>query len=117
MNNAPDMDVQAGVPQGSILGSQDNLISNPKLFTDDTSIFSVVTDPNAGANQININIHSNNMWAYQWKISFKPDTSKEAQVIFSHKIMVTAHPQLIFSKIEHMKPQLKYPLECFSNTS
>ena len=46
--------VKAGVPQGSILGPlfflifindlSDNLVSNPKLFADDTSLFSVVQD-------------------------------------------------------------------------
>ena len=46
--------VKAGVPQGSILGPlfflifindlSDNLISNPKLFADDTYLFSVVQD-------------------------------------------------------------------------
>ena len=51
------MDVQAVVPQGSILGSlfsliyisdsPDNLTSNPKLFADDTLLFSSMTDPNA----------------------------------------------------------------------
>ena len=57
------MDVQAGVPQGSILGPllfflncindlPDNLPSNPKLFADDKSLFSTVTDPNVTANQI-----------------------------------------------------------------
>ena len=57
------MDVQAGVPQGSLLGPllflifindlPDNLVSNPKLFADDISLFSTVTDPNVTANQIN----------------------------------------------------------------
>ena len=50
------MDVQAGVPQDSILGTLlflihindllDNLTSNPKLFAEDVSLFSTVTDPN-----------------------------------------------------------------------
>ena len=54
------MDVQAEVPQGSILGRllsliymndlPNNLVSNPKLFADDTSLFSTVTDPNITAN-------------------------------------------------------------------
>ena len=30
-----------------------NLTSNPKLFADDISLFSTVTDPNATAHQIN----------------------------------------------------------------
>ena len=50
------MDVQAGVREGSVLGPllfliyindlPDNLTSNPKLFNDDTSLYSTVTEPN-----------------------------------------------------------------------
>ena len=62
------MDVQAEVPQGSILGPlffliyindlPDNLTSRPKLFTDDTSLFSTVFGRNATANQINKKIYT-----------------------------------------------------------
>ena len=75
------MDVRAGVPQCSILGPlllliymndlPGNLTSNSKLITDDTSLFSTVTDPNATANQINYDQH-NNTWAHQWKMNFDP---------------------------------------------
>ena len=68
------MNVQARVPQGSILGLllffiyvndlPDNLVSNPKLFADDTSLFSTVTDPNVTANQINNDLHNISTWAY-----------------------------------------------------
>ena len=48
--------VEAAIPQGSILGSllfliyindlSENLVSNPKLFADDTSLFSVIFNKN-----------------------------------------------------------------------
>ena len=66
------------------------------MFADDTSLFSTVTDPNATANQINNDLHNISTWAYQWKMNFNPDTSKQAQeVLFSRKVKVTAHPQLV----------------------
>ena len=101
------IDVQAGVPQGSILGLSlsliyihdlpDNLVSNPKLFADD-KLFSTVTDPNVAANKINNDLHNISTWAYQWKMNFNSDTSKQAhEVLFSRKVKVTAHPQLVFN--------------------
>ena len=101
------MDVQAGVPQGSIYNwtfifliyiddLSDNLTSNPKLFADNKSIFSTIADPNAMANQINNDLHHTDTWAYQWKMNFNPDTSKQAQeFIFCRKVKLTAHPQLV----------------------
>ena len=91
------MDVQAGVPLGSLLGPLlfliyfndllDKLVSNPKLFADDTALFSTVTYLNVTANQINNNLHNISTWTYQCKINFNPDTSKQAQeVLFSRKV-------------------------------
>ena len=85
------MDVQAGIPRSSILGPllllihvndiPDNLVSNAKLFADDRSLFSTVTDPNITGNQINNDLHNISAWAYQWKMNFNPDTSKQAQEV------------------------------------
>ena len=76
----------------------DKLVSNPKLFADATSLFSTVTDPNVTANQINNDLHNISTWAYQWKMNFNSDTSKQAhEVLFSRKVKVTAHPQLVFN--------------------
>ena len=87
---------QCGVPQGSVLGPflfliyindlSDNLISNAKLFADDTSLFSVVHDVNTSAKELNDDLKKVNDWAFQWKMSFNPDPSKQhPEVIFSRK--------------------------------
>ena len=74
--------------------------SNPRLFADDTSLFSVVHDRNTSANELNNDLLMIRSWAYQWKMSFNPDPSKQAQeVIFSRKIKKPNHPELIFNNI------------------
>ena len=101
-------DVNAGVPQGSILGPllfliyindlADGLSSNAKLFADDTSLFSVVHNANTTAKELNNDLVKISRWAYQWKMSFNPDPSKQAQeVIFSRKLNKDYHPPLAFN--------------------
>ena len=100
--------VEAGVPQGSILGPllfliyindlSENLVSNPKLFADDTSLFSVIFDKDLSAKNLNDDLNRINNWAFQWKMSFNPDPNKQAQeVIFSRKIQKSSQPSLIFN--------------------
>ena len=39
-------------------------------------------------------------WAFQWKMTFNPDLSKQAQeVIFSRKIKKLLHPAFLFRNI------------------
>ena len=100
--------VNAGVPQGSILGPilfliyminlSDGLSSNAKRFADDTSLFSVVHDINTSAIELNKDLKKVNDWAFQWKMTFNPDRGKQAQeIIFSRKIKKATHPPLVFS--------------------
>ena len=95
--------VEAGVPQGSILGPlffliyindlSDDLASNPKLFADDTSLFSVVHNSLSSSTDLNNDLVKISEWAYQWKMSFNPDSTKQAQeVIFSRKSQSQKHP-------------------------
>ena len=37
-------------------------------------------------------------WAYQWKMFFNPDRSKQAQVIFSRKTLIRLYPVVNFDK-------------------
>ena len=102
--------VNAGVPQGSILGPllfliyindlSNNLSSNCKLFADDTSLFSVVNNIHTSATTLSEDLKAITKWAFQWKIIFNPDLSKKAQeVIFGRKIKKLLHPTLFFNNI------------------
>ena len=97
--------IEAGVPQGFILGSllfliyindlSDDFITNVKLFADDPSPFSVVHDVNTFANKLNNDLSKINDWATQWKMSSR---SKQAQeVIFSRKRQNLNHDSIYFN--------------------
>ena len=80
--------VEAGVTQEAILGPlfllilindlSDNLVSNPKLFADDTSLFSVVQDITLLTKNLNDDLKKINKWAFQLKTNFNPDPNKQA---------------------------------------
>ena len=101
--------VQAGVPEGFILDSlffliyindlSDGLTSNPKLFVDATSLFSVVQNIKSTANDLNSNLIKISDQAFQWKMRFNSDPKKQAEeVIFSRKINKIDYPLLYFNK-------------------
>ena len=100
--------ITAGVLQGSTLGPllfliyindlSDGLSSNAKLFADETSLFSVVHDINTSSIELNSDLKKINDWAFQWKMTFNPDSSMQAQeIIFSRKLKKTTYPPLLFN--------------------
>ena len=106
--------VEAGVPQGSIFWPllfliyinhlSENLASNPKLFSDDTSLFSVVKNIDASNIDLNNDLKKIAEWEFQWKMNFNSDPTKQAQeLIFSRKVQTTNPTPLYFN--ENVVPQ------------
>ena len=102
--------IEAGVPQGSVLGPlffliyindlENGIISNVKFFADDTSLFSIVTNPTLSAFELNSDLKVIENWASQWKMSFNPNPNKQAvEMLFSCKRSEQNHPPLFFNNV------------------
>ena len=72
------------------------IYQNLKLFADDTSLFSVVHDIATCSCNLNYDLNRVRKWVFQWKMSFNPEPSKQAQeVIFTRKLQKTDYPLYI----------------------
>ncbi|PJE77627.1 hypothetical protein CI610_03447 [invertebrate metagenome] len=96
--------VDAGVPQGSVLGPflfllyindlPDALTNQVKLFADDTSLYAVIDDNQAEiAGTLNTDLENISFWANKWDVKFNPNKTKS--VLFSRK-KTQIIPQLFF---------------------
>ena len=124
--------LQAGVPQGSVLGPllflvyindlTDNISCDMRLFADDSSLFTCVKGVNLTHDKLVKDLQAVTSWAYQWKMVFNPDMSKQAvEVIFSCKKHKPDHLELNFNGIpiarEPFTKQLGVYLDSWLNFS
>ena len=60
----------------------------------------MVLDVTQSTNELDDNREKISNRAYQWKMSFNPDKSKQAQeIMFSHKTQKVLHPPAIFNNM------------------
>ncbi len=97
--------INAGVPQGSILGPLlfliyindivQNIQANIRLFADDTSLYIIVDDPINSSNILNNDLETIQQWSEQWLVKFNP--SKTETMLFSRKVNKPLHPNLVMN--------------------
>ena len=69
-----------------------------KIFADDTPLFSKVKDETFSDTQLNNDLNKISKWAFQWKMLFNPDRSKQAiEICFSIKRDNENYPSLVFN--------------------
>ena len=96
------INVQTGVPQGSILGpllflhyindivNQTN--SNIRLFADDTSLYIIVESPVTAAQTLNSDLQGIHAWSTDWVVKFNP--AKTLAMTITRKTNSPIHPTL-----------------------
>ncbi len=100
-------DINASVPQGSILGPLlflcyvndlvDGLETTPYLFADDTSIFCEIDpiNPDISFGKINRDLAKLSTWANQWRVTY--NANKTVYMIVSNKKTLLNYPPLVLN--------------------
>ena len=98
--------VEAGVPQGSILGPLlflvyindlvDNISCDIRIFADDTSVFDIVHNPAVSARRMNRDLKIIFDWGKLWCVTF--NANKSLSVLFSAKRNKKDHPPLLLGE-------------------
>ena len=112
--------IEAGVPQGSVLGPllflvyindlPDNTLANMKLFADDSSLYNRVSDVNITHSLLENDLTTIQNCAHQWKMVFNPNKTKQTiEIVFSVKNNKPIRPPLSFNNVPvARKPFSKY---------
>lgn len=92
--------INAGVPQGSILGPflfllfvndiVDVVANKIKLFADDTCLYCIVDDEISAAESLNQDLEYLNQWANDWGVTFNSDKTKS--MYFTRKTNIDVTP-------------------------
>ena len=96
--------VQAGLPQGSVLGLllflvyinyiTDSIQSTCFLYADDTSLLEIVEDPQLTSAKLNSDLTNISKWTRNWLVTINPN--KTEAMIFSTKRDKPVHPALYY---------------------
>ena len=96
--------VEAGAPQGSVLGPLlfliyvndivDIVTSNIRLYADDVTLYITIDDPIGSALTMNDDLKHIENWSKQWLVTF--NSSKTKSMIISKKRRPPHHPHALF---------------------